>query len=176
MSKETQKAARRRRKDRQRTLMETGKKAEDLVSAAGRQAQETAGKLAKSEAEVDSARRELGLATTELSAARRELAVKITLLAGLEDELKAASETVKIMEAGKGEAVRQLGKVRAELTDLKQADMDVKSLRSRFHHKSEEIIKLGAKVREMRSFLDEHRLLNVFDARHPGATEEVKDV
>lgn len=176
MSKETQKAARRRRKDRQRTLMETGKKAEDLVLAAGRQAQETAGKLAKLEAEVDSARRELGLATAELAAVRRELAARITLLAGLEDELKAASETVKIMEAGKDEVVRQLGKVRGELIDLKQTDRDTKSLRSRLQRKSEEIIKLGAKVRELRAFLDEKRLLNAFDARHPGATEEVKDV
>ena len=175
MSKETQKVARKRRKDRQRALMETGKKAEDLVSAAGKQAQETAAKLAASEAEVVSAHRELGLATTELAASRRELAVKITLLAGLEDELKTASEMVKTMEAERDEATKQLGKVRGELIDLKQTDRDTKSLRNRLQRKSDEIIGLGAKVRGLRAFLDEHRLLKSFDDRHPGAEGEAKD-
>ena len=186
MNKENQKAARKRRKDRQRQLIKTGKEAKDLVSSAERQVQEIAGKLVKSEAEVILAHKKLGLATAELAEQRRELkegveklAVNIALLAGLKDELNAANEMIKTMEAGrdeaakqlgtmKDEAAKQLGTMKSELIDLKQTDRDTKSLRSRLQRKSNEIVGLGTQVRELRAFLDEHHLLNAFNARPSG--------
>jgi len=171
-----QKAARRRRKDRQRQLMEVGKKASDVVAKAEQQVQVTGSRLAQLEAEVVSAHKDLGIATDELALARVELQTKIVLLGGLEDELKTASETVRSLETERDEIKKQLRAACTELDAVKKADSDTKSLRNRLQRKSEEIVQMGTKVREMRSFLDAKRLLKTFDDHHSGAETASGDV
>ena len=163
MASDSQKLARKRRKERQRSLMEAGKKAVDTVGVAGRQATEAAERAARLEAEAAETRSALGVATSDLAAVRQALEVKTTLLGGLEDELKQASGMVDEMS--------NLARKSRELDEARAADSDARSLRNRLKAKSDEIIKLADQIRRLKGFLDHHNLLKAYFNLYQGAEE-----
>lgn len=167
MASDSQKLARKRRKERQRSLMEAGKKAVDTVGVAGRQATEAAERAARLEAEAAETRSALGVATSNLAAVRQALEVKTTLLGGLEDELKQASGMVDEMKAEVEASKSNLARKSRELDEARAADSDARSLRNRLKAKSDEIIKLADQVRRLKAFLDKHNLINAYYGQHP---------
>lgn len=169
----TQKAARQRRKARNKAFVEAGKKAVDTVTSAQRQALEAVERASRMEMELAVARTSLGRATDELSEARREMEVKGVLLSGLEDELKQASTITQSLEAERDALCKEMGEIRKELEAVKMADSDARSLRSRLRSKSEEIVRLAAQFRSAKSFLDSHHLLGLYLKSHPGTEEPV---
>ena len=162
MASESQKQARKRRKERHRLLMEAGKKADATVGSAERQAAEAAERAARLEEEASDVRSALGSTTNELAEVRKELALKITLLEGLEDELKQASAMVAEMKAETDAAKSELARATKELTEARAADSDAHSLRNRLKAKSDEIIKLANQIRRMKEFRDRHNLLKPY--------------
>ena len=162
MASESQKQARKRRKERHRLLMEAGKKADATVGSAERQAAEAAERAARLEEEASDVRSALGSTTNELAEVRKELALKITLLEGLEDELKQASAMVSEMKAETDAAKSELARATKELTEARAADSDARSLRNRLKAKSDEIIKLANQIRRMKEFRDRHNLLKPY--------------
>ena len=162
MASESQKQARKRRKERHRLLMEAGKKADATVGSAERQAAEAAERAARLEEEASDVRSALGSTTNELAEVRKELALKITLLEGLEDELKQASAMVAEMKAETDAAKSELARATKELTEARAADSDARSLRNRLKAKSDEIIKLANQIRRMKEFRDRHNLLKPY--------------
>ena len=167
MASDSQKLARRRRKERQRSLMEAGKKASDTVGSATRQTAEMIERANRLEAEAADTRTSLGIATSELAEARAALALKATLLDGLEGELEEASRMVKEAEAERDAAKSDLARVSRDLAEAKEADSDARSLRNRLKAKSDEIIKLADQIRRLKVFLDRHKLLGAFLNLHP---------
>ena len=162
MASESQKQARKRRKERHRLLMEAGKKADATVGSAERQAAEAAERAARLEEEASDVRSALGSTTNELAEVRKELALKITLLEGLEDELKQASAMVAEMKAETDAAKSELARATKELAEAREADSDARSLRNRLKAKSDEIIKLANQIRRMKEFRDRHNLLKPY--------------
>jgi hypothetical protein len=169
----TQKIARQRRKARQKSLMEAGKKAADVVGSAQRQVLEAVARTSKMEMELGVARTSLGLVTDDLGKTRKELEVKEVLLGGLESELKEASATVVSLETERDAVQKELETVRKELDDLKQADSDARSLRNRLRSKSDEIVRLASQFRSAKSFLDSHHLLGLYLKTHPSSEDPV---
>ena len=171
MASDSQKLARKRRKERQRSLMEAGKKAVDTVGVDGRQANEAAERAARLEAEAAETRSALGVATSDLAAVRQALEVKTTLLGGLEDELKQASGMVDEMKAEVEASKSNLARKSRELDEARAADSDARSLRNRLKAKSDEIIKLADQIRRLKGFLDHHNLLKAYFNLYQGAEE-----
>ena len=171
MASESQKQARKRRKERHRLLMEAGKKADATVGSAERQAAEAAERAARLEEEASDVRSALGSTTNELAEVRKELALKITLLEGLEDELKQASAMVAEMKAETDAAKSELARATKELAEAREADSDARSLRNRLKAKSDEIIKLADQIRRLKGFLDHHNFLKAYFNLYQGAEE-----
>ena len=171
MASDSQKLARKRRTERQRSRMEAGKKAVDTVGVAGRQATEAAERAARLEAEAAETRSALGVATSDLAAVRQALEVKTTLLGGLEDELKQASGMVDEMKAEVEASKSNLARKSRELDEARAADSDARSLRNRLKAKSDEIIKLADQIRRLKGFLDHHNLLKAYFNLYQGAEE-----
>jgi len=169
MASESQRLARKRRKERQRSLMAEGKKATDTMGSAERQVVEAAEKVARLEAEAAEARSALGIVTADLAKARQDLAVEKTLREGLEVELETASVTVNMAEHDRDQAQESLGKLVRKMSELQRADMDARPLRNRLKAKSDEIIRLGGQIRRLKEFLDRHNLLKAWLNQHPEA-------
>jgi predicted RNase H-like nuclease (RuvC/YqgF family) len=144
----TQKAARQRRRVRQRQLVEAGRQSVDLVSQCKHQVEEAVARAGRLGAEVAKARQDLGEATSLLAEANKALGANATILDGLRQELDLAAQQVKMAEAERDAMSRDLAAARRELEIMKAADIDAKSLRARLQHKSGEIEELKAKLRE----------------------------
>jgi len=149
MSKNTvQKAARQRRRIRQKQLVEAGRQAEDLVSQHRQQAAEAVGRVDRLEMEIVQLKHELGESTGRLAEANKSLASNNTILDGLRAELDTAAQQVKTVESERDAMARDLTQARRELEVSKAADIDSRSLRVRLQHKTEEIEDLKARLRE----------------------------
>jgi len=142
-----QKAARQRRRTRQRQLVEAGRQAEDLVSQHRQQAAEAAGRVQRLEEENAKLRHDQGEATSLLAESNKALNSNITILEGLRTELDVAAQQVRMAEAERDAMSRDLSQARRELEIARAADIDSKSLRVRLQHKSDEIEDLKAKLR-----------------------------
>jgi len=94
-----QKAARQRRRTRQRQLVEAGRQAEDLVSQHRQQAAEAAGRVQRLEEENAKLRHDQGEATSLLAESNKALNSNITILEGLRTELDVAAQQVRMAEA-----------------------------------------------------------------------------
>lgn len=169
----TQKAARQRRKARNKAFVEAGKKAVDIVASSQHQALEAVERTSKMEMELAMARTDLGRVTDELSEARREMEVKAVLLSGLEDELREVSSIIRSLETERDALRKEMGEIRKELEAVKTADSDARSLRNRLRSKSEEIVRLAAQFRSAKSFLDSHHLLGLYLKSHPSSEDPV---
>lgn len=149
MSKNTaQKAARRRRRIRQRQLVEAGKQAEDLVSQHQQQATEAVGRVDRLELEIVQLKHELGESTGRLAEVNKSLASNNTILDGLRAELDAAAQQLKAVETERDAMARDLTQARRELEAARTVNLDSRSLRTRLQHKTEEIEDLKTKLRE----------------------------
>ena len=158
------KAARQRRRSRQKQLVEAGRQAEDLVSTYKQQAAEAValagGRL---EAEVVKARQDLGEATSLLADTNKALNANATILDGLRAELDIAAQQVRMTEAERDAMEADLAKARKDLEIARTADIDTKSLRARLQHKSEEIEDLKARLRDAISSLRRATAVHGFD-------------
>lgn len=149
MSKSTsQKAARQRRRARQKQLVEAGRQAGDLVGQHRQQAAEAESRAQRLEGENARLRHEHGETALLLAESNKALNSNITIFEGLRAELGTAAQQVKISEAERDAMFRDLSQVRRELDAARAADIDTKSLRTRLQHKTEEIEDLKAKLRE----------------------------
>ena len=144
----TQKAARRRRRSRQKQLVEAGRQAETISSQSRQQAAEAAGRAERLEIEVVKLRHDLGESTALLAETNKAQESNTTILEGLRIELDMAALQIKTVEAERDALARELGSVREELEAAKAADSDARSLRTRLQHKTGEIDDLKAKLRE----------------------------
>ena len=144
----SQKAARQRRRIRQKQLVEAGRQAGDLVSQCKQQAAEAVTRAGLLEVEVAKSRQDLGEAATLLAETNKALNANAVILDGLRQELDLAAQQVRMAETERKAMSADLAKARKELESLKAADIDTKSLRTRLQHKSEEIEELKAKLRD----------------------------
>ena len=149
MSKNTvQKAARQRRRIRQKQLVEAGRQAEDLVSQHRQQAAEAVGRVQRREEENAKLRHDQGESTSLLAESNKALSSNTTILEGLRTELDVAAQQVRAAESERDAMARDLTQARRELEASKAADIDSRSLRVRLQHKTEEIEDLKTKLRE----------------------------
>ena len=150
----TQKAARQRRRSRQKHLVEAGRQAEDLVSTYKLQATEAVARAGRLEAEAAKARQDFGDVSNQASEAARSLRANTTILEGLRGELELAAQVVDSTRAERDDLSQSLERARKELVEARAADSDARSLRDRLRKKSEEIDELKAQLREAK---DAHR-------------------
>jgi chromosome segregation ATPase len=142
-----QKAARQRRRTRQKQLVEAGRQAADLASQHRQQAAEAAIRIQRLEGENAQLRHDHGETTSLLAESNKALNSNITILEGLRTELDMAAQQVKMAEAERDAMSRDLSQARHELAVARAADIDTRSLRTRLQHKTEEIEELKAKLR-----------------------------
>lgn len=159
----SQKAARQRRRTRQKQLVEAGRQAEDQVSSYKQQAMEAMARADRLEAEVSEARRLLGEATNQAAESSRELQSTRLVLEGMRGELEMAAQVVDSARAERDAMSQSLTQVQRELAEAREADSDARSLRDRLRKKSEEIDGLKAQVREARE--DLHHLCQATSGR-----------
>jgi chromosome segregation ATPase len=157
------KAARQRRRSRQKQLVEAGRQAEDLVSTYKQQAAEAVALAGRLEAEVAKARQDLGEATSLLADTNKALNANATILDGLRAELDIAAQQVRMTEAERDAMAADLSKFKKELEIARAADIDTKSLRARLQHKSEEIEDLKARLRDAVAALRRATSVHGFD-------------
>ena len=157
------KAARHRRRDRQKQLVEAGRQAEDLVSTYKQQAAEAVARAGRLEAEAAKARQDLGEATSLLAETNKALNANATILDGLRAELDIAAQQVRMTEAERDAMAADLSKFKKVLEIARAADIDTKSLRARLQHKSEEIENLKARLRDAVAALRRATSVHGFD-------------
>ena len=154
MSKDnSQKAARQRRRTRQKQLVEAGRQAEDQVSAYRQQATEAIERAGRLEAEVAKSRQDLGDATNRAAELDGTLRAKAMILEGLRGELELAAQVVDSTRVERDDLSHSLEKARKELAEARAADSDVRSLRDRLRKKSEEIDELKDQLRDAKDGL-----------------------
>lgn len=144
----TQKAARKRRRTRQKQLVEAGRQAGDLAGQCRQQAAEAASRAQRLEEENAKLRHDHGETTSLLAESNKALNSNITILEGLRTELDVAAQQVKMAEAERDAMSRDLSQARKELEAMRAADIDTRSLRTRLQHKTDEIENLKARLRE----------------------------
>ena len=162
------KAARQRRRSRQRQLVEAGRQAEDLVATYRQQAVEAVERAGRLEAEAAKARQESGEATALLAETNKAMDANATILEGLRAELDLAAQQVKVSESERDAMAADLAKARKELEIARAADIDTKSLRSRLQRKSEEIDGLKARLRDAVASLRRATSVHGFDHTEEG--------
>jgi len=157
MKSTSQKAAKKRRKEKAKELRDLGRQAEGQLAEAEQKiasAEVTKELLRK---EVSGLRSEYGRVTTELAEVKRENMSLTVLLDGLRVELTEADATVKGLEHDKEALTGRVAVLERELTAVKLADSDAKSLRSRLATKSREIDDLRARLNRAEFDLAEER-------------------
>ena len=149
----SQKAARQRRRTRQKHLVEAGRQAEDQVAAHRQQATEAVDRAGRLEAEVAKSRQDLGDATNRAAELDSALKANATILEGLRGELELAAQVVDSARSERDAMSRELAVTRKELAEARAADSDARSLRDRLRKKSEEIDELKAQLRDAKDGL-----------------------